>query len=81
MFSGEIGSLQSRTSYAVARTIGSRETAQHSPACRIHTVLRWLSGAARRATRDGRRARRAFMATVADKEFLAAAERSKLEIT
>ena len=30
MFSGEIGSLQPRTSYAVARTIGSREMAQHS---------------------------------------------------
>jgi len=31
MFSGEIGSLQPRTSYAVAQTIGSREMAQHSP--------------------------------------------------
>jgi hypothetical protein len=31
MFSGEIGSLQPQTSYAVARTIGSREMAQHSP--------------------------------------------------
>jgi hypothetical protein len=35
MFSGEIGSLQPRTSYAVARTIGSREMAQHSAARRI----------------------------------------------
>jgi hypothetical protein len=35
MFSGEIGSLQPRTSYAVARTIGSREMAHHSPACLI----------------------------------------------
>ena len=35
MFSGEIGSLQPRTSYAVARTIGSREMAQHAPPSRI----------------------------------------------
>jgi hypothetical protein len=33
MFSGEIGSLQPRTSYALALAVGSREMAQHSPAC------------------------------------------------
>jgi hypothetical protein len=33
MFSGEIGRLQPRTSYAVARTIGTREMAQNAPAC------------------------------------------------
>src|SRR5206468_12345333 len=32
MFSGEIGSLPPRTSYAVVRTIGSSEMAQYSPA-------------------------------------------------
>jgi hypothetical protein len=32
MFSGEIGSWQPRTSYAVARAIGSREMAPRSPA-------------------------------------------------
>jgi hypothetical protein len=42
MSSGEIGSLQPRISYAVARTIGSREMAQHSPAWRIdqNTIVR-----------------------------------------
>jgi hypothetical protein len=35
MFSGEIGSLQPRSSYAVARTIGSTEMAQRSPARRV----------------------------------------------
>ena len=31
MYSGEIGSLQPRTSYAVVRMIGSREMAPHAP--------------------------------------------------
>jgi hypothetical protein len=44
MFSGEIGDLQPRTSYAVARTIGSTEMAQHSPAWKLNLLV-WRENA------------------------------------
>ena len=51
MFSGEIGSLQPRTSYAVARTIGSREmgcTRLHDASIKTTTFAAHLSWASSR---------------------------------
>ena len=59
MFSGEIGSLQPRTSYAVARTIGSREMAQtrlHDASIKTQSKQRRLrAGSPSRALQNVRR--------------------------